>query len=91
MPLYNRERLPDTQQNRSAIQAEYERYRMERLAMQYAMGEQRLREHSLRDHIHRTSNPSVETRRSAWMGIMNQDIQINLDAPIGRVNITGIL
>lgn len=85
MPLYNRTRLPDTQQNRSAIQAEYDRWRMARLVEGYGMGE-----HRLRDHIHWTSNPSVETRRSAWMN-MNQDIQINLDAPIGRVNITGRL
>lgn len=41
MPLYNRTRLPDTQQTRSAIQAEYERYRMERLAEGYGMGETR--------------------------------------------------
>lgn len=68
MPAYNRERLPDTQMTRSAIQAEYRR-RMESMARGYGIG---------------------ETRRSAWMN-MNDDIQISLDAPIGRVNITGIV
>lgn len=67
MPAYNRTCLPDTQQTRSAIQAEYDRRRMESMARGYGMG---------------------ETRRSAWMN-MNQDIQIHLDAPIRRVNITG--
>lgn len=86
IPLYNRTRLPDTQQIRSAIQAEYDRQRMERLVEGYGIGER-----NLRDHIHWTSNPAEATRRSAWMGNMNQDIQIHLDAPIGRVNITGRL